>query len=181
MRAEFHSKRSLAGPQDFPNGGEHRLITRARKLVRAERSVFSLMCARNSDTGAGISRKRVLVVNDDARLAHSVVALLADSGYDVRVAYDGLEALNILSYWRVDLVLLDLFMPRCDGWSFLARLSSRPASERPRVLVWSVAGADELDRARSLGAAVCPPSALTEPGVLLSTIDSVIRGSIPGD
>jgi CheY-like chemotaxis protein len=150
-------------------------------LFRAEWSVFGPMCTANFDTGMGISRRRVLVVNDDTRLAQSVVELLADNGYDARVAADGVEALDILSRWPVDLVLLDLLMPRYDGFRFLAELSNRPASERPPVLVWSVAAAEELERARSLGAAVCPPRALTEPQVLLGTIDSVLRGGIGGD
>ena len=124
----------------------------------------------SSDTRVGVARPRVLVVNHDLRLAQNVVALLADSGYDVRVATDGAAALDTLSQWQADLVLLDLLMPRCDSWSFLTVLASQKSSGRPAVLVWSVATAEEIARARALGARVCPPRALTEPRVLLSTL-----------
>jgi hypothetical protein len=45
------------------------------------------MCVGSWNTSAGMSRRHILVVNDDVRLARSVAALLADNDYDVRVAF----------------------------------------------------------------------------------------------
>jgi CheY-like chemotaxis protein len=73
------------------------------------------------------------------RLAHTVRLLLDDEGYDARVATDGATALQILAEWHADIVLLDLFMPRLDGWGFLKRRAESLALQRTPVLVWSVA------------------------------------------
>ena len=63
--------------------------------------------------------RRVLVVEDDDAIASLVQqALLDEGGYEVRRAGDGVEALEVLSGWRPDVIVLDLMMPRMDGWRF---------------------------------------------------------------
>lgn len=116
------------------------------------------------------ARRRVLVVNDDVRLADSVRMLLNDAGYEASVASDGRAGLAFVTEAGTDLVLLDLIMPGLDGWGFLRQLASRPAGARPLVLVWSVADPDELDRARQLGATACLPRASTDPDQLLDAV-----------
>jgi CheY-like chemotaxis protein len=119
--------------------------------------------------------RRVLVVNDDCRLADSVRQLLSRSGYEAVVAFDGREGLDILQTWHADLVLLDLIMPRLDGWAFLHELASEPETDRPTVLVWSVAAADDLDRARRLGATDCLVRTSTGPDQLLRAIERLLE------
>ena len=127
--------------------------------------------------GAGVERGRVLVVNDDARLAESVRELLTEEGYEARVACDGLAAIDALGEWPADVVLLDLVMPHLDGLGFLERRASVPARARPKVVVWSVAPATELDRARALGACECLPGGTTGPDDLVSAVSSVLTGA----
>jgi len=122
-------------------------------------------------------RRRVLVVNDDARFAASVRGLLLGCDYEARIALDGQAALEVLAGWEADLVLLDLIMPILDGWAVLEQLAQRPASSRPIVLVWSVAAAAELDRARQLGAAECLPRSATDPDQLLDAIARLLERS----
>jgi CheY-like chemotaxis protein len=117
----------------------------------------------------------VLVVNDNARLARSVCAILEEAGYETRVAFDGNEGLGVLAEWRADLVVLDLHMPRFDGWYFLEQLQRTPARRHPIVLVWSVSGADELETARRLGAAQCLPAVSTGPDQLLKAIERLLN------
>jgi CheY-like chemotaxis protein len=121
--------------------------------------------------------KRVLVVNDDAAMARSAAALLAEFGYETRVASDGAIGLDILSEWQADLVLLDLIMPVLDGFGFLEQLPSRALPHRPVVLVWSVAGPDALARAGALGATECLEREKTGPEELLETIERLLIGS----
>ena len=120
---------------------------------------------------------RVLVVNDDVRLAESVQMLLSEVGYETRVAYDGEAALRTLERWPADLVLLDLMMPHLDGWGFLARRAEEPQLARAPVLVWSVAGPAELDRARTLGADECLPGGTTPPDALMDTVAHLLAES----
>jgi CheY-like chemotaxis protein len=103
--------------------------------------------------------------------------LLAAEGYDARGVLDGESALAVLDEWPADLIVLDLRMPRLDGWGFLeVQLERRraPRSCAPIVVVWSAADRDGLERARQLGAAECLPSQSTSPDLLLATIERLL-------
>jgi CheY-like chemotaxis protein len=128
-----------------------------------------------SGSTPGLAQPRILVVNDDRRLAASVQGLLIDEGYDVAVAFDGNEALLVLAQWTADLVLLDLIMPGVDGWSFLRKLSRQADRDQPLVLVWSVVEGDALARARQLGAAECLRRETTDPDALLEAIARLLH------
>src|SRR3954447_6667155 len=67
----------------------------------------------------------VLVVDDEQRVRSFLTRSLTGEGYSVLTAGDGAEALRILAEGGVDLVLLDVMMPRCNGMQVLGRLSQR--------------------------------------------------------
>ena len=78
----------------------------------------------------------VLVVDDDADIREAVSIMLAELGVDrVGVAQDGVEALAALKETRWDVVLLDLLMPRLDGFGVLNALREMEQSARPRRVV----------------------------------------------
>src|SRR4051812_7339118 len=118
---------------------------------------------------------RILVVNDDVSLAEGVRGLLCAEGYDARAVFDGLAAVETLSEWPADLVVLDLLMPRMDGLRFLQHRSKDPTLAGAPVLVWSVAGPDEFEHARRLGAVECLPRAKTSPESLLDSVARLVR------
>src|SRR3712207_523490 len=91
------------------------------------------------DASAPLARESVLVVDDDADIRALLTAVLEEAGYDVRVAADGAEALEVLATWRPGAVLLDLWMPRLDGWAFCERLAARPDMEDVAVVAMSAA------------------------------------------
>jgi len=95
----------------------------------------------------------VLVVEDDAVSRAALCEHLAGTGYGVRTAASGREALAALQHARdVDAVLLDLVMPEMDGFEFLRR--HREADGRAAVVVLSgVAGTESVVKAMKLGAA----------------------------
>ncbi len=64
----------------------------------------------------------VLVVDDDPEIVSAITKLLELEGYSVLKAYDGLEALEILSRNKVHLILMDLMMPRVDGLSAVMQI-----------------------------------------------------------
>ncbi len=97
--------------------------------------------------------RRVLVVDDDRPTREAMRQALAGEGYAVDVAEDGGEALALLRGGRPhDLVLLDLFMPRVDGWQFMEERKRDPALAAVPVVVVSAADPDEA-RSLALGAA----------------------------
>ena len=77
---------------------------------------------------------RILVDEDDADIRFIASTLLVASGYDVDEAGDGAVALEKLHSARFDLMLLDLMMPRVDGFQVLERMSAEIRSTMP-VLV----------------------------------------------
>lgn len=67
----------------------------------------------------------ILVVEDDASIRELVAEILRGEGYSVTEAADGLDALRACERERPALVLLDMRMPRLDGWSFALALRHR--------------------------------------------------------
>ncbi|HWE24736.1 MAG TPA: response regulator [Myxococcales bacterium] len=81
---------------------------------------------------------RILVVDDDHKVAQSVARALRSEGYPVAVAYDGTQALDEIARFNPDLILLDLIMPKLDGFGVLARLHTM--KKPPPVIVVSAVG-----------------------------------------
>ena len=83
---------------------------------------------------------RILVVDDESQIARVLRTGLKTHGYDVRVASDGVSALETFNDWRPDLVVTDLAMPNLDGLQLCRRL--REVSQIP-IIVLSVRGEEK--------------------------------------
>lgn len=90
---------------------------------------------------------RVLVIEDNRDLALGLQTNLEIEGHEVRVAGDGAEGLATATDWRPGLVILDLMMPRLDGFAVLERLR-RFDAETPVLIL--TARAAEIDKVRGL-------------------------------
>ncbi len=75
----------------------------------------------------------VLVVDDDREIVDSIAIFLMGEGYTVSKAYDGIEALDILSEKEVHLMILDIMMPRLNGIKTLMKL--RESKNIPVILL----------------------------------------------
>lgn len=84
---------------------------------------------------------RLLVVEDSPNLGHDLREALSRDGHAVDLAADGKQAQEFLRNFDYDAMVLDLMMPRVDGWAVLRWLQSRQS--RPRVLVLSAR--DQVD------------------------------------
>lgn len=92
----------------------------------------------------------MLVVDDDASLRRVLTDLLADEGYDVVTASDGLAALESAREQPPAVILLDYQMPRCDGRQFATLYRQLPGPHAPIVLL--TAAATVRQRAAEVGA-----------------------------
>jgi diguanylate cyclase (GGDEF)-like protein len=92
------------------------------------------------------ARYDILVVEDDRFLARLLQVELASSGYGVRVAADGEEALAAAVERCPDLVLADVMMPRMDGFELVRRLRADPRTEAVSIILVTARGlqADKL-------------------------------------
>jgi two-component system cell cycle response regulator len=100
---------------------------------------------------AGPAARSVVIADDDADITQIVEAQLRGAGYRVFVAVDGEAALAAVRTHAPDVLVLDLMMPKLDGFGVLQRLRGTPA--RPRVIVLSAREREQdVMRAFALGA-----------------------------
>lgn len=97
--------------------------------------------------------KKVLVVEDDQFLANAYRIKFEKANLDVKISMDGEEALEVIKTFKPDVILLDLVMPKMDGFAVLEKLKSDSATKDIKVVVASNLGQNEdVARAIKLGA-----------------------------
>ena len=115
---------------------------------------------------------RILVVDDEPRYQRLLEANLLTEGFDVLTASDGMAALDTFSANPVDLILLDVMMPRLDGFATCQRI--RQYSNVPIIIL--TARGEEQDRVRGLDLGaddyLVKPFSATE---LLARVRAVLR------
>jgi len=116
--------------------------------------------------GTAEPRRKVLVVDDNVDAASSLGMVLEFLGNETRLAHDGVEALEVAAEFRPDALLLDIGMPRLNGYDTCRRLREEPWGRDVTVIALTGWGQDE-DRRRSAEAGfdhhLVKP---VEPGVL---------------
>ena len=120
--------------------------------------------------------KRILIVDDEPRYLRLLEANLRTEGYEVVTASDGAQAVDVFSNQPIDLVLMDVMMPKLDGFGATQRI--REFSNTPIVIL--TAKGDEQDRVRGLDLGaddyLVKPFSATE---LLARVRAVLRRSQP--
>jgi CheY-like chemotaxis protein len=89
--------------------------------------------------------RRVLVVDDEEAIRMLVQRLLVRAGYEVTTARDGCEAIEALAAGEYDAVLLDVMMPRLDGFGVVETMRARCPSMLARTLLVTAANLQRLD------------------------------------
>jgi DNA-binding response OmpR family regulator len=96
----------------------------------------------------------VLVVEDDPALGEVICTALSEEGLDSRLASDGDEAMRLVDSLEPSCIVLDLMMPKRDGFSVLRELrSDGRIAKMPVVVVTAMFGLSERNYATELGAA----------------------------
>jgi len=97
--------------------------------------------------------KKVLIVDDEPNIVTALDYLLQRSGYEVRIASNGAEALRELQAFAPDLVLLDVMMPQKSGYDVCQRIRERPDWSGIKIVILSAKGRDaEVSKGLALGA-----------------------------
>ena len=101
---------------------------------------------------AAIPQQRILVVDDNRDAADSLGMILKFLGADVRIARDGLEALEAVQTYDPSVVLLDIGMPGMDGYEVARTIRTRFPGHRPTIVALTGWGQDkDRGRAREAG------------------------------
>lgn len=98
--------------------------------------------------------RTILLAEDDRFLRRAAEVTLKQRGFNVLLACDGQEALDMARAYRPDLLLLDLLMPRKTGMEVLTELRAQPGTRDIRVLILSNSSKElEMQSAKTLGVA----------------------------
>lgn len=97
--------------------------------------------------------KHILLIEDDPFLTDIYTTKFKQANFKVEVATDGEEALAKLKAKTPDLVVLDLVLPRIDGWEILSKIKANPKLKNLKVVVLSNLGRkEEVEKGLKLGA-----------------------------
>ncbi|MCG7981673.1 MAG: response regulator [Candidatus Thiodiazotropha lotti] len=95
----------------------------------------------------------ILVVDDEPNIVLSLEFLMKKAGYSVTTANNGVDALSTIKQLRPDLVLLDVMMPRMDGYEVCQAVRGDPELSSVRIIMLTARGRDvERDKGMALGA-----------------------------
>jgi DNA-binding response OmpR family regulator len=87
-----------------------------------------------------MSKKYVLIVDDDPDLVETVCMMLENKGYEVGRAYDGVEGEEAIKERHPDLLVLDVMMPRKDGYELCSELKANVATRDIPVILLTAVG-----------------------------------------
>jgi DNA-binding response OmpR family regulator len=97
--------------------------------------------------------RSVLIVDDEPNIVRSLQFLMTQAGYQVRVARDGEQALAEIAAAEPDLVLLDVMIPKRDGFDVCQTIRANPAWAGVRILMLTAKGRDiEREKGLAMGA-----------------------------
>jgi two-component system, chemotaxis family, chemotaxis protein CheY len=107
-----------------------------------------------AEKGPTASRGRILAVDDSSLVRLYYRDALQKAGFEVEQAINGIEAMEKVLAQPFDLVIVDVNMPRMDGFSFLRALrrSSPDVATLPALVITTEAGEQDIDDARAAGA-----------------------------
>jgi DNA-binding response OmpR family regulator len=96
-------------------------------------------------------RKKILVVDDEKPLAKALSLKLTHEGFTVKTAVDGEEALAVLEKETFDLMILDIMMPKIDGFGVMAELKKRHVT-MPVIVSSNLSQGEDVEKLKQAGA-----------------------------
>ena len=119
-----------------------------------------------------MSGDRILLVEDDKEIREGVEIFLKSQGYEVFQAADGLEGLEILKNQPIDLAIVDVMMPRMDGWQVCREV--RQSSKVPIIML--TARSEERDELQGFALGVDEYiSKPFSPKILVARVNAILR------
>ena len=121
-----------------------------------------------------LRNKRLMIVDDDASFVSMLEFILTGEGYAVETATDGFDALEKDLTTLPDIIILDIMMPKIDGYKFARMLKSHPKTREIKLVICSAkASPGDVQRGLELGADayLCKPF---NPDYLLAKIQTLL-------
>lgn len=122
--------------------------------------------------------KRVLYIEDEKFFADTVKRVLEQSGFTVEHAADGEVGLKLAREWKPDLILLDLLLPKIEGFEVLKQLKADLATKKiPVVVLSNLSSESDVERATALGAELFSVKAVTMPTTIVAIVKRTVGES----
>ena len=100
-----------------------------------------------------ITMQKILVVDDDPYILMSLEFLMKKAGYEVMIARDGTEALELINKFKPALILLDIMMPDVDGYAICAYVKDNPKLKEIKIVFISAKTKEaDIEKGLRLGA-----------------------------
>jgi len=106
--------------------------------------------SKNQDSGK-TKKLKVLIIEDEESLIELLAAKLTKEGYEVEKALDGKDGVKKVYKWKPDLILLDIVMPKMDGYEVLEELNEK-GNKIPIIIISNSGQPVEIEKTKKLGA-----------------------------
>ena len=122
------------------------------------------------------AKKTILIIEDEEMLSSMYKVKFDNEGYQVLTATDGVSGLDLAAKDKPDLILLDIIMPKLDGFAVLKKLKTDPATKTiPVVLLTNLGQDEDLKRGKELGAAGYLIKANNTPSEVINKVKNFIK------
>jgi CheY-like chemotaxis protein len=98
-----------------------------------------------------VERKKILIAEDEKPISRALELKLKKEGFDARAVYDGEEAMKFLEKEKVDLILLDIIMPKMSGFEVMKKIKER-GIKVPIIVTSNLSQDEDIKKAKDLGA-----------------------------
>jgi DNA-binding response OmpR family regulator len=98
------------------------------------------------------AKRKILIIEDDKSLQNALSEMLVQEGYETSCALDGEEGLQKIKDEKPDLVLLDIILPKKDGYEVLAEIKKGEEKNIPVLILTNLEEVDNVQKALDLGA-----------------------------
>jgi DNA-binding response OmpR family regulator len=125
------------------------------RLVRPGGLKFRLQLRNKPNPGVQVvfMPKKILIVDDEPSIIVALQFLMEQNGYQTLVAFSGEEAMETITEYRPDLILLDIMLPVVDGFEVCQRVRENPEWSNIRIVLVTALGSDvNVTKGLSLGA-----------------------------
>jgi DNA-binding response OmpR family regulator len=124
---------------------------------------------------AGKKQKvKILIVEDDPFISDIYSVELENKGYEVVLAVDGEEAMQKINSGAFSLVLLDILMPKKDGFSVLNEIKANPNLKTPVIVLSNLGRKEDISKALDMGASDYIIKTQYTPQEVVDKIESVL-------
>jgi DNA-binding response OmpR family regulator len=126
----------------------------------------------NSSTAKG--KKKILIVEDERPMAKALQLKLTHVGYEALSVGNGMDAIGLLDKGTFDVILLDLMMPKMDGFTFLREMQKR-AILTPIIVLSNLSQEEDRQKAKELGARDFFVKSDTPISKIVTSVQAILR------